>query len=249
MKMAYAFAALGAAALLYGCGGGAPSEASAHKKDAPASLKQPDGASLLPLAQDDEWTYEVKESVQGNGAPAGSSMELTFKVTKVEQVNGGTRATMDVMTGKNLVNKLVWEMNSQGLYQVAAGMKLVEFHPMQPALLFPMSKNTEFPWQGTGLMGVGDKAGSGKFTNVVIGPELVDTAGKGQQWAICTETEGTFSAKVKDKTGVERDAPGETHTYTWWTPKVGIVRISTKTGVRGIGVATQLFRIKSSVVK
>lgn len=236
---------IGAAALMaVGCGPGNKEDAYVPKPspEVPvAEMTASAGEDLLPLKVGNQWTYTVTM----NRLQAGRQLEpvqeeMTWKVTKVTPVEGGTKATIELSTGGNTSETQTWLVNAKGIYQVTAGVKEKAFSTPQPVALFPATEGTNFNWSGTGTVPISRDAGKITSTSKTLAPQEVDT-GVGSISAIPIETTSKFEAG---------EISADSASTLWLAPGTGIVRYRQETVSKAnrSGVVT-LMRLKAKSLR
>lgn len=223
--------------LIIGCSGG-PSGGyvpTPPPKIAPASVKAGEAASLFPFKVGNTWTYMMKVAQQVGARQGQQTREATFKVSKVDQVNGRTEATIELVSEGKVVDRQVWYSDSTGIYQVSIGdgpNKTRKFSTPIPAIVFPPETNKTFSWKGS------DSKANMAYNSKILGPEEVDTDLK-RLSAYAVETKGTsVSGKVTENT--ERTI--------WFAPGIGMVRIS-ETTKGSKGASALVLSLKNYTVK
>lgn len=183
-----ALGSLSASLSLAGCGnrssGYVPQK---QEEKPPVDIASVDRASLLPLKEGNEWTYEVTMAARfPDGTRSRPKEEVTLRVVRVETSNGETRAELEVVrnttpTGNVTIegeaptrDRTGWMINSKGIYQTASGANLTTFNPPLPVLLFDVAPMQTQDFEGTGPRPNGT---NGFFigTYRTLGPQLVDT--------------------------------------------------------------------------
>ena len=183
-----ALGALSASLSLVGCGnrssGYVPQK---PEEKPPVDLASVDRASLLPLKEGNEWTYEVTMSARlPDGNRSRPKEEVTLRVVRVETNNGETRAELEVVrnstpTGNVTIegeaparDRTGWMVNAQGIFQTASGSNLTMFNPPLAVLLFDVAPLATQDFEGTGPRPNGT---DGFFigTYRTLGPQPVDT--------------------------------------------------------------------------
>lgn len=226
------------ASVAIGCKGGGSSGGSAYvptppPKIEPASVKAGEEATLFPITVGNAWTYSATTSVRTKQGSRQGTKDATFKVTKVEDVAGGKRATLELLMDGKAVDKQVWLVNAKGVYQVSVGIaKPRLFSTPIPAITFPIETGSKFSWQG------GDGKAKMAYNNEVTGAEEVDTEMK-RMSAIAVDSKGT------SVTGVTTEKTDRT---IWFAPGIGIVRIRESTS-SPVGASELLLSLKSTTVK
>jgi hypothetical protein len=232
--MKFPFAAI-ALLTIAGCGGGSGDSYVPAKKPPipPASVTAGQEASLFPFKVGNSWTYKAATTIQIQNRQTSREAEVTFKVAKVEDVAGGKRATLDLISNGKTVDRQVWISTSKGIFQVSIGTtKQRVFSSPIPAIQFPVAPDKKFSWKGS------DGKASMTYNFTIIGPQEVDTEEK-RMSGIAVEAKGTSTAgKVTEKT--ERTM--------WFAPGVGIVRIREST-LSNVGLSEMLLSLKSHTVK
>lgn len=209
---------------LTGCkGGDAPStepKAGAKKVDAlpPVDIKPGEEAQLMPLTEGNQWTYKVDEALGNKGGVNRGSSEVTFKISKVVDGPDGKDATIEVSAGGKLTNKQIWRVSKDGIFQVAAGLKLDKLTPPQPLVKFPIKEGDKYSWTGVGT--VAAKPAQMKADYVIKGSRLVDTE-MGQVQALLVES-------VTEIT-IDKNQKGASALSMWFKPGTGLVRIQEST--------------------
>lgn len=230
--------ALVAPLLIVGCSGGSGGGGyvpTPTAKITPASVKAGEEATLLPFKVGNTWTYSMKVEQQVGARSARQTKDATFRVAKVDQVNGRTQATMELMADGKVMDKQVWYVDSKGIYQVSIGdgpKKNRTFSTPIPAILFPVEIGKKFEWKGT------DQKSTMAYNSQIRGVEEVDTDMK-RLSAYAIETKGTsVSGKVTENTD----------RTIWFAPGIGMVRISESTK-SSKGASAMLLSLKNYTVK
>ena len=193
--------------------------------------------NLFPFKDGYEWEYNFTSTTRTANNTVPESGRLRIKVVRVEDTPKGKKAELQVEREGVVVDKQVWLSNDKGIYQLAAGEKTsVPYTPMQPFALFPLSANMKFDWKGKGATPLG-MPGTIKTTNIVRGPEPVDT-GVGRRTGIAIESRTEFtSAKIV----------GAFVVTTWYQPSVGIIRMKQVLAVPTGAVTTTLTLAKAPI--
>ena len=199
----------------------------------PAQVEKGKEASLLPFKVGNSWTYIAKTVVQIQNKQTSREAIVTFRISKVEDVPGGRRATLELISNNKTVDRQVWMVNSRGIYQISIGTtKPRIFSTPIPAILFPVENGKKFSWTGS------DGKTQMTYNFTVMGSQEVDTEEK-RLAGIAIESKGTSkSGKITEKTD----------RTIWFTPGVGIVRIREST-LSNVGGSELLLSLKSHTVK
>ncbi len=213
-------AALVTACLIGGCGSSSSTATTGTKAPpvAPAEVKPGDEATLFPIAVGNQWTFDEQEAiVAGNGQRRTGQAEVTLRISKVSDANGGKQVTLDVLTGGKLTNRQGWLLTKDGLFQNQTGLKLDPVKPPQPIAKFPIKEGEVTKWAGVGTFGDDHQA---KQTSELTtkGSRLVDTD-MGQVSAILFQSVSTIQT-TKTK--------GTTEMSLWLRPGTGIAKIEQK---------------------
>ncbi len=215
----------------------AASNAKPPPKIQPAVVAPGQEMSLFPVAEGNQWVYEVNTSLQTNQGTRTNTQEATFRITKVSPEGDGKLATMEVVIDGKVSERSQWSVDSSGIYQNSAGNPVVPFKPRQLIVKFPIANEGTFSWTGTGRRNAGSN-GLQTVNSKILGPQEVDTP-MGRLSAIAVESESTW-----------KDAK---NTYSmkgtiWWAPNIGIVRYVQAIGAPG-AISTVVLRIKSKSLK
>ncbi|MBC8065969.1 MAG: hypothetical protein H7Y17_14140 [Chlorobia bacterium] len=229
----YLLSAVGLAVTI-GCSGGSSSYVpKPPPKIEPVSLKAADGKNLFPFKVGNSWTFATKTVQRVGTKSQQKEIEATFKVAKVEETGGNTRATIELIIGKDVVDRQTWISNGKGIFQVNIGLKNVrQFSTPIPAIVFPIEPGKRFSWSGS------DGKSKMAYNSEILGAQEVDTDMK-RMSAIAIESKGTsVNGKVTEKTD----------RTIWFAPKIGIVRIRESTSST-VGASELLLTLKSHNVK
>lgn len=218
-----------------GCSGGSNDSYVPAKKSEipPAKVEKGQEASLFPFKVGNSWTYTAKTAIQVQNRQTSREAEVTFKITKVVDIPGGKKATLDLITNNKVVDRQVWLSTTKGIFQSSIGIaKVRNFSSPIPAIQFPVEPSKKFSWKGS------DGKTNMSYNFTILGPQEVDTDEK-RMSGIAVESKGTSVAgKITEKT--ERTI--------WFAPGVGIVRIRESTA-SNVGVSELLLSLKSHNVK
>lgn len=229
------FAALG----IVGCGSSEPAAKgpAAGPKIQPATVAPGQEASLFPLAEGNQWVYQVDSTLQAAQGQKSASQEATFRIAKVQDSGGAKVATMEVYTNGKKTESSEWSVNSGGIYQNTAGTPPVKFSPPQLVVKFPVVAGESFQWSGTGKLNSGS-TGASTVRSKVLGPQEVDTPmGRLSAFAISSESKWTDKKLEYSMNGT-----------IWWAPNIGIVRYVQAVGNKN-GISTIVLRLKSRSLK
>jgi hypothetical protein len=236
---------IGATALIaVGCGNSSKQDAYVPqpKPEVPvAEVNTAASEELFPLQVGNQWTYSVTiNRIQGGQQLDPVQDEMTWKVTKVTPIEGGTKATIELTTGGKTSETQTWVVNKKGIYQVTAGINQKPFSTPQPVALFPATEGTNFDWAGTGTVPISKDGGKITSSSKTLAPQEVDT-GVGSISAIPIETSSKFQAgKIT----------AESASTLWLAPGTGIVRYRQETVSRESksGIVT-LMRLKAKSLR
>jgi len=215
------FGAATALLILAGCGSN-NSYKPVPPKSVVASVKPGDEATLFPLAVGNKWQYSVTTTTstpQGSGsAPA----DITMEVKSIDKrADGSVAATIDLSKGEVLQDSQVWVVSPKGIFQETVGLApdTRKFEPPQPVAYFPIEVDKEMTWEGKGPTGISEK---GK--NVIL-PIKQTMVSKGVESDVDTFM-GTMSAYRFESTQTYSNGKVTVtdKSYTWWAPKIGMVR-------------------------
>lgn len=192
---------------------------------------------LAPWKDKASWTYqlEVVRSEPGKEPSAGQA-EMSMIVNKLAAADQGSTATIEV---KNPADRelIVWKSSPEGIFQTEAKDGKSKFEPPMP-LVPPTLKAGEIViWKGKGQR-IDGSTGDFEVRVKVTGEEEVDTEmGRMKAWAI------------ESKAAWEKDGkPILSETHTWWSPGVGMVRMTRE--MLGPEYAQKLvLRLKNHTVK
>lgn len=194
---------------------------------------------VLSFAEGNEWVYDLKATQvtpEGSGERGG---EFKMVVQKVKAVDGHSVATIRV-TDPSRKAAMTWSIGEDGLFQTVGAdgnNKDVTFDP--PLLLVPatLRAGEKGDWKGTGARLDGTR-GAFEAAVQVIGKEEVDTLeGRMEAWSV--ESVAVWT---------EKDQQYRARTTTWWSPKVGLVRMIRELDTPKYGLKT-VMRLKSHKVK
>lgn len=199
--------------ILVGCAGSKSADnyvPTPSPKIEPAKVAPGQEQTLFPFKVGNSWTYTIKTAIRIGDRATQGTQEATFKVTKVDVVNGETRATLDMSVGGKVRDRQVWTSNSKGIYQISLGMTPVrKFSTPIPSIVFPVEPGKKFAWAGT------DGKAKMAYNNEIVGPQEVDTEEK-RLSAIAVDSKGTSTVgNVTEKTD----------RTIWFAPGIGMVRI------------------------
>ncbi len=239
MKHALALIAL---STLIGCQPGPKAEASSHEeasnpgKLAEQPLQTPLSTQvkdLAPWKKDVSWTYSLDFMQQEPGKQRESTQaEMTMSVNQLD----GEKATIEV---KNPADRelIVWQATDKGIVQVEAKDGKSKFDPPMPLVPATLKAGEEVIWKGTGQR-VDSTVGPFEVRVKVLGEEEVDTnMGRMKAWSIESKAAWQIDGK-----------PILSETRTWWSPGVGMVRMTRE--MIGPEYARMLvLRLKSHTVK
>jgi hypothetical protein len=217
MKLRNILFASAALAVVAGCG---PGDAGAEyqpvpaKKIEPATIPAGQEARLFPVKEGNQWSYKVERLVVVPGRQANVPEEFTMRVARVDSNENATQATMELVRNDVVLNRHVWRITKDGVYQVSVGMdnNIVTNQPHQPAIVFPPEKGKTFTWEGKGQTPLGFH--NGVYQSEIIGPEEVDTE-MGRVSAIKVETFGVIKTPQGE---------GKLNSSYWFAPDIGLVR-------------------------
>lgn len=236
---------IGAAALIVvGCGPGKKQDAYVPQPtpDVPvAEVNASASEELFPLKVGNQWTYSVTMNrIQGGRQLDPIQDEMTWKVTKVTPVEGGTKATIELSTGGETSETQSWLINEKGIYQITAGVDEKAFSTPQPVAIFPATEGTTFDWSGTGTVPISRDAGKITSSSKTLAPQEIDT-GVGAMSAIPIETNSKF---------VAGNISADSASTLWLAPGTGIVRYRQETVSRESksGIVT-LMRLKTKSLR
>lgn len=207
-----------AVAALMGCGkkdaSAAPAPVGPTVKRASAMVEPGKEDTYFPVAVGNQWSYEA-ETVQGvNGRNANQKSTITYKIEKVTNAaNGGKYVQLATLENGKPLDKEVWLINKNGIYQYAIGQKLTRLSTPQLMVGFPVKEGAKAAWKGTVIDDVG-KTRKMNTSWIVNGEEEVDSANN------------TYNAIKVSGTG-KIDSPNmvaDIADFMWLAPNVGIVR-------------------------
>ncbi|MBX3096965.1 MAG: hypothetical protein KF812_08890 [Fimbriimonadaceae bacterium] len=156
-----------AAASLTGCGNRSSGYVPQKPEDKPkVDLATIDRASLFPLKEGNEWTFEssvMARSPQGQ-TQTQPNEDVTLRVISVRDENGEKRAEIEVIRINAQTNQEItlenndgqgrdrsgWMTNSEGVFQTAAGRQMTNYVPPLPALLFNVAEGDRQNFEGNG---------------------------------------------------------------------------------------------------
>ncbi len=199
----------------------------------PIKVQTGQEASLFPLATGNSWTYSATTVARAANQTQQGTKDAIFKVTKVEDISGGKRATLELTIDDKVVDRQVWIVNSKGIYQVSvSGQRPRTFSTPIPAVTFPVEAGKKFSWSGS------DGKAKMSYDSEIVGIGEVDTEMK-RMSAVSIDAKGSSTTNnVTEKT--ERTI--------WFVPGIGIVRIRESTA--GKNAASELLlSLKSYTVK
>jgi hypothetical protein len=169
---------------------------------------------LLPLKPGSAWTYRVDTIIQNRSGVQPETGVMELRVAKYVKNGDVTKATLEFVRDKKVVDEQEWRIDKTGIYQISSGTTRTKFSSPVPFLITPLVKDKITRWNGTGYT-VLQKVGKISSSLRLRGPEVVDTSlGKKSGIAVETLTEFTVGT-VK----------GNTVSTTWFEPKVGIIRL------------------------
>jgi len=218
-----------ALALTLGCSKSKGYEPKAVDEIPVVSVATGQESSLAPLAVGNQWVYTMEQ-----GANKG---EITMKVEDVQQVDGGTNATIGVYPSASQSNtvpsqKMDWRVDSSGIFQLTTGSDTV-YDPPQLLVPFPLEEGVEHEISGSGGRPFG---GPGAYTATikVLGPQEVDT-----------ESDRMSAIAIQSTTQWETaEGPAASVTITWWRPDIGFVRQKQEIRTQN-GTVVSLLKLKS----
>lgn len=221
------------------------------KEPAKFALAAGQEKTIFPMIVGNQWVYDVELATQdARGQQGSGKTELTFTVTEVKEVNGGTEGTLDVTqvdpaTNKpKVVDRQIWRIDSTGLYQVQIGLedpakklKIKKFDPPQTVVTFPATPGQTFKWAGSAP--IGDKIGPAKLEGLLKGTINVDTE-IGRLNALEVEQVQNWSTNGED---------AKMTTNSYWVAGIGLVRMYQEVeGSSGAAGVTRL-KLKSKALK
>lgn len=221
-----------------GCKGGSGGGENSYKptpppKIEPVSVKAGEEKSLFPIAVGNSWTYKASTSVRTKQGQRSGDRDATFTVSKIEDVPGGKRATLDLLVDGKAVDKQVWVVTDKSISQVSVGAtKPRIFSTPIPAITFPVEVGAKFSWKG------GDGKAQMAYNNEIMGAQEIDTDFK-RLSAIAVDSKGT---------SVSGGNTEKTDRTIWFAPGIGIVRIRESTSSKA-GASELLLSLKSHTVK
>lgn len=223
------------ASVAVGCSGGSGGGyvPTPTPKIEPITIQAGQESNLFPLAAGNSWTYLATTVARSGNQTQQGTKDAIFKVTKVEDIAGGKRATLELTIDDKVVDRQVWVVNSKGIYQVSvSGQRPRTFSTPIPAITFPVETGKKFSWSG------GDGRAKMSYDNEVVGIGEVDTDMK-RMSALSVDAKGT---------SVANNVTEKTERTIWFVPGVGIVRIRESTV--GTNAASELLlSLKSYTVK
>ncbi|MFP4498692.1 MAG: hypothetical protein ACLFQV_10810 [Vulcanimicrobiota bacterium] len=212
--------------------------------------KQPaTGKEYFPLEMGDQWTY--------NSTIGGTTeMEMVFKVTGTEEINGVETKILEAFVEDNSIQKEYYELSDKGLiahkrYMSAAGQELV-LNPPEMMLKFPLKVGDSWTWSGDID---GQPAGNYTFT-VEAEEEVTVPAGTFMAYKVklvgkaaseeteeteATETTEEGTEAVEEETTEEEEVMVES--TRWFVKDIGMVKENSKAGP-----ITVVAELKSAVI-
>ncbi len=170
---------------------------------------------LLPLAKGNQWQYSAYKTVQNPQNTNTYKSTYLFEVTNLTQApNGNQEATIDVTSNGKLVERKIWSVGKNGIYQSAGGGKGAVFTPPMPIVPFPIQNDAKFKWTGTGPMELGANTAS-SLTGRFLGTEDFDTD-DGRFKGVTVESHQDWTQNNKPATALSQ---------SWWIPGIGLGRL------------------------
>jgi hypothetical protein len=221
-----------------GCGEKKGYEAKPAPPPIPKATVEPgQEATLMPLAVGNQWVYTATTNIVTNQGRDRQESELTFRVSAVNQVEGGRRATIEVIRDGQVSEKQTWLVNNRGIFQVAAGRGAIVYNPPLPLFTFPIKEQETTEWSGQGPL-PGGGTGRSRMEVRTLGAQEVDTE-TGRLSAFAVESRSTWS---------QNNVNGASTSMSWFAPKIGLVRTSVTVSSRGAS-ANQMLVLKSHSLK
>lgn len=170
-----------------------------------------DSNSAMPLEVGNTWVYSIEWQGMSTSGSGSNAEDVTWKVVKVEPVEGGKQATIEMSGRDGIRDRQLWRVTSKGVYQLSAGLKNpVTFNPPQPMVLFPADPKRTFEWKGQ-MMLPNNKMGPATIKSTILEPIVVDTGSKPMT-----------AIPVNSKFDYGKEGVGESDAYI--APNVGLVR-------------------------
>lgn len=206
------------------------------------------GEGIWPMAVGNQWTYEVEVGQNLAGQTSQRKFELTFRVSKIENVGDGKRVSIETWEGATRPDKptmQLWAVTPRFIGQVWVGDSTKAYSPPQPAIMFPLKAGEEMKYKGTGPTPVGVQ-GPQEIELKLLPAQLVDT-GMGRVTAIPVESGGKWSGTIQQN-GKPLKIDGSIRSMSFFAPKIGLVRFRQETSFPN-GAGTQTLRLKSHTIK
>lgn len=173
----------------------------AQKSSAPAKI----AADYWPFKEGSTWTIDTTVGEK--------KMTQVITVRKATTKEGKTRAELEYVTDKKIVQVEIYEVNDKSLVRLASGKDGAnKLTPPFPVIQFPLTDGKKWQWKGEIATENGTFKGSSEQT--VSGPETVKTDA------------GTFSA-TRVHVDLEIMAGEQTLKVVndyWFAPNVGLVK-------------------------
>lgn len=231
MKKLIFFIPLLVSTVLLGCHKGQPKQAESSKAN---QMNYNANKPLLPLAKGNQWQYSAYKTIQSPQNANTYKSTYLFEVTNLTQTsNGEQQATIDVTSNGKLVERKIWTVGKNGIYQAAGGEKGALFTPPMPIVPFPIQNHGEFTWNGTGPMELGANTAS-SLTGRFLGTEDFDTDA-GRFKGITVESHQDWTQNNKPATALSQ---------SWWIPGVGLGRLIEVTALPNVRLEI-ILRLKS----
>ena len=171
--------------------------------------------SLLPLAIGNQWEYSVYKTIQTPQITNTYKSIYLFRVTQlIQNPSGEQQATIDVTSNGKLIERKIWILNKNGIYQASGGEKSIPYTPSMPLVSFPLESRLDFTWKGTGPMEL-DHLVTSTLTGKYLGIEGFETdMGRFKGTTVELRQEWT-----------QNNYPESTFSQIWWIPGIGLGRL------------------------
>jgi hypothetical protein len=225
-----------------GCQKGAPAASNEPTKppdETPAAKIS--SKELIDFQTGSQWVFTLEATGKSKEGEQSTEGEFTMKVTDARSAENGLTANIQTTTvageEPKKLRDMTWRLDDGGLFQVADNDNKDAFDPPMPLLPDTLEVGQKVGWKGTGPR-IDDTIGPVEVAIKVIGPEEVDTLmGRMSTW--CVESAAVW--KVDGQVC-------KSLTTTWWSPKVGLVRMNRELDTPQYGLSSML-RLKSHTVK
>lgn len=241
MKLSSLTLVILAGALAGACGKSTPSvyKPVPAKTITPAKVEAGKEAILFPMTVGNTWRYAVTMSQLTAQGTVPMRAEFVLEVKKVDPIEGGVRAMVDVFRGEVLQDQQTWRVDATGIYQEEIGLEKKNKGSGHPAVPFPIELGKNIEWKGKAPSPTGEVRDM-EVTVLSKGVEEVDSL-IGTVSAYRIET----SQKFKDAKGNELVATS----VAYWAPKIGLIRQKQDVKAGTTIVQSQMMILKQYTVK